>query len=175
MEDGQQHGEFPDENGLFHLSDQVTRYKVCGDDINEAEVNPPPKPPAWNTPFQWSQSAGNSNSQRGGRMPFGIRPQQPGHSSGPSCSYETAFFKRCLPLVSLSLSKSGRNITVDNTEDNVFVKIPESTLSVSTILSEVGKKTSLSPDELVLLDSKLILIADDKGQFGLKIIIYNYN
>ena len=64
---------------------------------------------------------------------------------------------------------------MDNTEDNVFVKIPESTLSVSTILSEVGKKTSLSPDELVLLDSKLILIADDKGQFGLKIIIYNYN
>ena len=61
---------------------------------------------------------------------------------------------------------------MDNTEDNVFVKIPESTLSVSTILSEVGKKTSLSPDELVLLDSKLILIADDKGQFGLKIIIY---
>ena len=62
-------------------------------------------------------------------------------------------------MYTISVAQSGRNIVIDTTEDNIFMKKPESTLSVDTILTEVGKKTSLPPSDLVLLDSKLLTVS----------------
>lgn len=136
---------------------------MCGDDVNQAEADPPapsrppppPPPPAWSVPVQWGQRP---------RVPF-----SPKHQAGTSG--ESSFFKRCIPFVSLTLSKSGKSIAVGPPEENVFVKIAESALSVNTILTEVAKKISMTPGELVLLDSSCLMVSDDNGQFELHMII----
>ena len=160
LEDSHQHAEFPNENGEFSLSSGS--YKVCGDEEPPPSNSRPPSPPppAWSAPLQWRQ-------QRG-RTPFLASSQG---RAGPSTQYESSYFKRCIPFVSLSLNKSGKSIVIETTEENVFVKIPESTLSVDTILAELGKKVSLAPSDLVLLDSKFLSVSDDKGKFKLRIII----
>lgn len=77
-------------------------------------------------------------------------------------SYEPSF-KRSIPLVTLSLDHTGKNVAVESTDDNVYIKIPESSVSVPAILSEIGAKVSIQPDELVILDSKCIPVTDGKG------------
>lgn len=166
LEDDAQHAEFPGDNGAFTLTNN--RYKVCGDEDNQSSSasSPPTPPPVWNTPISWQ-------SQRGGRMPF------PTNSHGKQLvgrpNYESAYFKRSIPLVSLSLNKTGKNIVIENPPDeNVFVKVPESVLSVDAILAEVGKKTSLLPSDLVLLDSKVLVVSDDKGQCELCLTFHTF-
>lgn len=158
LEDDAQQAEVPDENGGFTLTEY--RYRVCGDDNTPSSSNlSSPPPPAWNMPIQW-----HSKSQ-GRRIPFQGNKQS---IAGPSTpQYETAFFKRCIPLVVLNLSKSGKKIIVDHNEENIFVKIPENALSVDAILDEVGKKVSLPSSDLVLLDSSFLTVSDENGQFEL--------
>ena len=40
------------------------------------------------------------------------------------------------------MNRYASTVVIETTEDNMFVKIPESTLSVNTILTEVGKDIS---------------------------------
>lgn len=72
--------------------------------------------------------------------------------------------------MNLSLDHTGKNITIDSTNDNVYVKVPESSVSVPVILSEIGTKVSIQSEELVILDSKYIPVADNKGQCVIIII-----
>ena len=90
-----------------------------------------------------------------------IKPQQT--ASGE----EVKIFKRSIPFVILGLDHTGKNIVIESAEENVYVKMPESKLSVPALLlvastnSKLG--AGLTPDELTLLDSKLIPVSDNKG------------
>ena len=64
--------------------------------------------------------------------------------------------------LSLSLDQAGKNLAIGSTDDNVYVKLAESSVSVRAILSEIGRKTSTSEEELVLLDSKFLPVSDGK-------------
>lgn len=85
-------------------------------------------------------------------------------SQQPPTSYKSNF-KRCIPLVSLALDGTSRKaLIVESTDENVYVKLPESSVSLFAILSAIGHKVSIPPDDLILLDSKLIPVSDEKGQ-----------
>ena len=91
------------------------------------------------TPSQgngWSLPPWTAHPQRGGRMPF-AQKNQPGSSGS---SYEIAFYKRSIPVVTLCLDQMGRNITIESTDDNNYVKIPESNISVHAIIRWKNKK-----------------------------------
>ena len=45
----------------------------------------------------------------------------------------------------------------------VYVKVPENSLSVNSILSAVATKLNSTPEELVILDVKFLQVTDDKG------------
>ena len=163
--------EFPDSDGQFQLltatdmdgQPGVQRYKVCGDDessgtCQSSDPNLTSSTMSWSISRPWSSAYGPSSGQRGkNRMSLALSK-----NSQPGPSYE-AYFKRCIPFVSLTLDHAGKNIIVLSTDDNVYVKIPESSITVSSILSEVGRKVSIVTENLVLLDSKMLPVADDKG------------
>lgn len=66
--------------------------------------------------------------------------------------------------MALCLDQSNRNIAVDTTINNVYVKIPESSVSAQAILSALAVKIGSDASNLVLLDAKFIEISDDKGK-----------
>ena len=72
------------------------------------------------------------------------------------------YWKRTIPYVSLGIEGgNGRNLCVDTIIRNLFLKLPESTVSAAAILAEAGSRISNLQDELLLLDSKYIPIAAD--------------
>ena len=104
----------------------------------------------------------------GGRVTATPTREFPGNSfikkgQQPSTSYES-HFKRCIPYVTLALDESRKNVIIDSTDDNVYIKVPECSVSVTAILAAVGQKVSIPPDDLVLLDSKIIPVSNEKGQ-----------
>lgn len=68
-------------------------------------------------------------------------------------SYSESCLKRSFPYVSLTLDHAGKNIVSDGTIENVYVKVPESVVSVSSILQEVGSKIGAAPEDLQILDA----------------------
>ena len=102
----------------------------------------------WSAPRPWASD---------GRTAF-----TPKHRKLEMQSYEP-FMKRSFPVVSLTLDRTGK-ISVNSTLSNVYIKVPESSVSVPAILAEIGKKTSTDPEELTVLDSKLLPVTDDKGK-----------
>ena len=104
---------------------------------------------SWSILRPWSSVYGPSSGQRRqNRMSIA-----PSKNSQPGPSYET-YFKCCIPFVSLTVDRAGKNIIVLSTDNNGYDKIPESSITVSSILSEVGRKVSIVTENLVLLDSK---------------------
>ena len=169
--------EFPEE-GKFQLTPLPgNRYKVCGDpeEVQGVEDShhmpssvgslsqcpsgsiPGPSTRGWSIPRPWMSTV------HSGPMPFSSIANPPKGKKIQSQGYEP-YLKRSIPLVTLSLDHTGKNIIIDSTNDNVYVKIPESSVSVPSILSEIGMKASIQPEELVILDSKFLPITDDKGQ-----------
>ena len=125
----------------------------------------------WEHQF-WTRMKGSTLLHLGQRLQWSVpRPwqQQPevNQGAGPSSRkksssvhYESSL-KRSIPHVSLSLDDSGKNICVDSIISNVYIKIPDSNVSLQTILSEVAAKIGESPSDLILLDSKFVEIGDD--------------
>ena len=70
--------------------------------------------------------------------------------------------------MTLALDGSGKMV-VESTDDNVYIKIPESSVSTQSILSAIGPKIAMSGDDLIVLDSKFIPVSDDKGQFSVHV------
>ena len=68
-----------------------------------------------------------------------------------------------------SLDHIGKNITTQSTNENVYVKIPESSVSVPAIFSEIALKVSIPSEDVVILESKYIHVTDDKGQYACKV------
>ena len=76
--------------------------------------------------------------------------------------------------MTLSLDHTRKNITTQSTNENVYVKIPKSSVSVPAILSEIALKVSIPSEDLVILDSKYINVTDDKGQYACKVQYCDY-
>ena len=76
--------------------------------------------------------------------------------------------------MTLSLDHTGKNITTQSTNENVYVKIPESSVLVPAILSEIALKVSIPSEDLVILDLKYIHVTDDKGQYACKVQYCDY-
>lgn len=53
---------------------------------------------------------------------------------------------------------------MDNTINNVYIKVPENSLSMSAIMSALATKINCVPDDLVILDVKFLQVTDDKGE-----------
>ena len=174
-EDDTKNAEFP-EDGRFVLLSAGTRYKVCGDEdtpgIESDRMETPPSrslvmgpggPGHWSIPRPWQQ-------QRESDIHMGLGPSSKRQKTMP---YETSL-KRSFPYVSLCLDESGRNVCVDTIVSNVYVKIPDSMVSLQGILNEVAGKIGEPPADLILLDSKFIEIGDDsRGKFLYYILVTN--
>lgn len=104
---------------------------------------------SWSVPRPWQNIAGQSTS-RGQGKPF--QPK----------SYEPCL-KKTIPYVSLCLDNAGKTIVNDATISNIFIKIPDISVSLDSILSEAGTKIGCDPYELILLDVKFFPISDEKG------------
>ncbi len=67
----------------------------------------------------------------------------------------------------------------DATISNLFIKIPDISVSLDSILSEAGTKIGCDPNELILLDVKFFPISDEKGILIMCTVIrgciHNYN
>ena len=77
----------------------------------------------------------------------------------------TSSVKKTIPVVTLRLSENG-HIAVCSTVENVYVKVPEESIGVESLLNEVGKQLdpTRSASELYLLDSKLVVISPSHAQ-----------
>lgn len=155
--------EFPEER-KFHLSLLPgNRYKVCGDpeEVQGSEPTPSSSGSMLHCPSS-SMLPGPSTHSRGWSIPppWMSAAGHSGHSANPpkgknlqSRNYEP-FLKQSFQFVTLSLDHTGKNITTQSTNENVYVKIPESSVLVPAILSEIALKVSIPSEDLVILDSK---------------------
>lgn len=114
----------------------------------------------WHVRNLTSQIPGTSGTQRGWSLP---RPwasdgrasfHAPFATKGKNQETEPyePYLKRSFPLVTLTLDRTGKCVMVDCTLNNVYVRIPVSTVSVPSILSEIWKKVDVDHTELVILD-----------------------
>ena len=71
------------------------------------------------------------------------------------------YFKRTIPLVTLGIDPLGRNPIVENTDDNLYIRVSESELSAQSIVDQASRKLG-TQEELIILDSTKIPILDRK-------------
>ncbi len=102
------------------------RYRVYGETIattNMSEHSVPDQPrmpySKWAIPRPWATSSFTSGGKNKGGTPLPLE----------------TFWKRTIPYVSLCLDQSNRNILVDSIINNIYVKVPEKSLSAKAILS----------------------------------------
>ena len=159
--------EFPEE-GHFRLAVYLgSRYKVCGDpqekeqksedsdqcnsSNNEAGV-----------PYRgWTVTPPWSSGSRERAKPRNVPPFQSTSSSSKKVISEP-YFKRTIPLVTLGIDPLGRNLIVENTDDNLYIRVPESELSAKSIVDQASRKLG-TQEELTILDSRWIPISEGKG------------
>ena len=80
-------------------------------------------------------------------------------------------FKKTIPNVILAVSEKGR-VYIDSTEQTIFIKVLETSVTVESVLAEVGMQIGVSCKDLVLLDSKLSQVLDaPSGQHKLCLFI----
>ena len=72
--------------------------------------------------------------------------------------------KQSIPYVALGFDQSNRNIVVESIINNVYIKIPENSISAQSILSAMAEKIQVDANTLVILDVKFLEISDDKGR-----------
>ena len=103
---------------------------------------------------------------------------QPGPSSSSGLAllkkkpkYENQL-KRTTPFVSLCADQTGKKMSIDTIIANLYVKIPESEVSVNSILCDVAPKLDCPVEDLTILDSTLVPLPDeDRG----KLLISYFN
>lgn len=165
--------EFP-EDGQFRLATYLgSRYKICGDpveeegpavneDVSQSSASSSSGLTAVSPFHDWSirrpWSAGGSG-QRGKLMSL-----PPPHSSKKFLPAYEPYYKRTIPFVTPALDHTERNVYAGTTVENVYIQVPESAVSVSTILQEAGKKVGIPAEELIILDSKWIPVSDCNGR-----------
>lgn len=139
-------------------------YKVCGEpQLPEAPVLAPAEPTrpqyqlqtssagGWGTPRPWQAQAARAEPTNSARNI--ARPK-----------YETSFFKRSMPFVTLCPDKAGRSVSVDTYITNLYLKIPESEVSLEGILAAASPKVDLPVEQL---DSSFLPVTGaDKGDLS---------
>lgn len=123
--------------------------------MHDPNVESPHPSNIWPVPRPWL-SAGSSSSKGPSSI---VRSKK---TSIP-LPYDVCL-KKSIPYVTLCLDQSGRNILVDNTVNNIYIRIPEKSVSVQSILSAMATKINCEANELVILDVKFLEISDDKGK-----------
>ena len=90
---------------------------------------------------------------------FPTRSLAPKPSGFPS--KKPPMLKRTIPLIVLGLDDKKKPF-IQDTVENVYIKIPESDAHTDLILSEFGKQLNpiCSAEELLLLDSKFLPVTD---------------
>lgn len=160
--------EFPHDGKFTSIG--FGRYRVCGDSScgdstqsSEAEMKGPSNTQlrSWPLPRAWMSSAGPSLS---GSSLSGPSPRNKRGNS--SIQPYTTYLKKSIPFVSLCLDDTSRNILVDSTISNVYIKVPENCVSVQSILTALATKITCEVSDLVMLDVKFLEITDDKGQLS---------
>ena len=161
-EDVTKHAEFPS-NGIFNLNAHGCKYKVCGEpQLPEAPAPPPPPEPS-RPPYQPSTSASGWGTPRPWQAQV---PRAEPMRSVARPKYETSIFKRSIPFVTLCPDQSSRNLTVDTYISNLYLKMPESEVSLDGILAAASPKVDLPVEQLVLLDSSFLPVTGgDKCDF----------
>ena len=126
-----------------------------------------PEPPASLSPEPTRpQYTPQTSSTSGWGTPRPCQAQAP--RSEPTRSlvrpkYETSTFKRSIPFVTLCADQSGRNLSVDTFISNLYLKMPESEVSLDGILAVASP---LPIEQLILLDSGFLPVTGgDKGDF----------
>ena len=148
--------EFPSDGKFTNI--QFGRYKCCGDhdEVDEMQ-HTSAQPKSWSLPRPWKHDNPSWSNTSG---PSSSGPFQ---RSKKMCQPYEVFLKRSIPYVALGLDHSGRNIIVDGTINNIYIKIPENTVSAQAILSAMATKIGCEVAELVILDVKFLEVSDDKG------------
>ena len=167
-EEGSKDVEFPEED-RFRLSVYLgSRYKVCGDSLEKSEdlgnssneTNALPPYHHWQVTPPWSAGFKKERTKTHNPVP----PMQPTSSSSSSkkVNYEN-YFKRTIPLVTLGLDPSGKNVGIETTDDNIYIRVLECEVSAQSIVEQACKKMK-TQEELVLLDAKWIPVSEGKGR-----------
>ena len=152
--------EVPRPDGIFSCSRDS--YDVCGcsaikpaaeqEAAADANIWKP-----WGSTFHYAGPSGLNMSP-----PPWKRPQPGAHAM---------VFKKTIPNVILAVSEKGR-VYIDSTEQTIFIKVLETSVTVESVLAEVGMQIGVSCKELVLLDSKLSQVLDaPSGQHKLYLFI----
>lgn len=101
----------------------------------------------WGTPRPWQAQA----------------PREPTRSVARP-KYETSVFRRSIPFVTLCSDQSGRNLSFVT---NLYLKMPESDVSLEGIIASASPKVDIPAQQLVPLDSGFLpLTGDDKVYFS---------
>ncbi len=162
--------EFPNE-GQFNLPGGMGTYRVCGESESSGSpasaesfpspsqpgpsgmvVNTPPVSAGWSVPRPWATVHSQMLSSKPNPLNR-TRKNQP---------YTESSLKRSFPYVSLCLDHTGKHVVVENTIDNIYVKVPDSSVSVATILEEVGSRISVTAEDLLILDAKLVPVSSEE-------------
>ena len=131
---------------------------------NEASFIPQQQPRPWSTPRPWAgQQASTSGPWIGNSGATGSGGSGPTRKRSLTTALaHEKYLKKSISFVSLCLDNH-RNIVVDSIISNVYVKIPDSSVSGQEILSAVATKVGCDVNELMMLDAKFVEITDDKG------------
>ena len=163
--------EFP-EDGIFNLADvgPGSKYVVCGDNAINEEINDGAQPgpsraatsasSGWAVPHAWTPSFANQESRKCNPLTQSRKALVP--------FSQTAAFKRTFPYVTLCLDHTGKNVAVEFTIDSIYVKLPEESVCVRSVLEKVSTRVGLPADDLVLLDAKFIPVSnEERGESSL--------
>ena len=151
------HIEFPTDGKFDGV--EFGRYKVLGDDVNSSVGERPrslddPRPftaRSWGISRPWSSGPGGPSSLNANIITNN-------RSTCKKAAPYEAFWKRSIPFVSLCLDDNGRNVLVDSTINNIYIKISEKLLSVNAIISALATKIGCPPVDLLILDVKFLEI-----------------
>ena len=146
------------ENGMFKINADALfcHYTVCGEDesISTSAIELPS--PSTNFSPGWS-----------GFRPWSTHNASKGNLSkkNPVPASRTVF-RRTFPYATLCLDHTGKNVAVESTIDSIYVKLPEESVCVRSVLEEVSTRVGLPADDLVLLDAKFIPVnIEERGNF----------
>ena len=185
--------EFPDSSGNFNVTGG--RYEVFGDQLPEHDtraLGSSSSTANWSIPSTWSGSGPQGNPGRGSTRTGGASMSPSFRLASGTGATSAPSIKKTIPYVKLHLEVSTGKVGIESIEENLYVKIPQSIISVKSILEEASRQLCLrcnnvdnmhssgssevSQGTLCLLDTKFVKLCDNipKGTAGYYVVHYYY-